>query len=215
MIHCTPPTAIAAVLVGLLCACSGGEVAYGGGGEGSPAGAPRAGEPSPSGQPVASPPAAVEPGDADSAPPGGPESWTAGRTSESRSAMGVATLREMRIARQEGFDRVVFVFDGGIPSYTAEYVDRPVRACGSGDVVDVAGDGWLRVGFTPARAHTDAGQATVTDRDRRPGLPVIRQVRAICDFEAHLDWVIGTGSPNRYRVFELADPDRVVVDVRH
>jgi hypothetical protein len=142
--------------------------------------------------------------------------WTAGRTEVNREMDGVATLLEMRAARNEGFDRVVFVFQGGrLPPYTIEYVDRPIRECGSGHVADIDGDGWLSVHFTPARAHTDEGQATVTQRNQRHQLPVIRHIRSICDFEAHLEWVIGTGSPNRYRVLELSEPARVVVDIRH
>jgi len=142
--------------------------------------------------------------------------WTAGRTEAAHEPTGVATLLEMRTARNEGFDRVVFVFQGErLPSYTVEYVDRPIRDCGSGHVVEVDGDGWLSVHFTPARAHTDQGQATVTERNQRHQLPVIRHIRSTCDFEAHLEWVIGTGSPNRYRVLELSEPARVVVDILH
>ncbi|CAN5816325.1 hypothetical protein BH23GEM6_BH23GEM6_08200 [soil metagenome] len=142
--------------------------------------------------------------------------WTAGRTEVTREPDSVATLQEIRTARNEGFDRVVFVFQGGrLPSYTVEYIDRPIRECGSGNVAEVDGDGWLSVHFTPARAHTDQGQATITQRNQRHQLPVIRHVRSICDFEAHLEWVIGTGSPNRYRVLELSEPARVVVDIRH
>jgi hypothetical protein len=141
--------------------------------------------------------------------------WTAGRTAADHQVGGVAVLEQMRIARNEGFDRVVFEFRGEIPSYVVEYIDRPVRACGSGHVVDVDGDGWLSIRFTPARAHTEEGQATVTERNQRHQLPVIRHARSTCDFEAHLEWVIGTASPNRYRVMELVDPARVVVDIRH
>lgn len=143
------------------------------------------------------------------------ESWTAGRTAVEREPVGVATLQEVRAARHDDFDRVVFVFAGGAPSYTIEYVDRPVRACGSGDTVELAGDGWLSVTFNPARAHTEAGEATITERDMRPGLPVVKQLRVTCDFEAYVTWVLGVGSPNRYRVMELHDPLRLVVDIAH
>jgi hypothetical protein len=144
-----------------------------------------------------------------------PVAWTAGRTAADHEVDGVAVLEQLRIARNEGFDRVVFEFGDQIPSYIVEYIDRPVRACGSGHVVDVDGDGWLSIRFTPARAHNEEGQATVTERNQRHQLPVIRHARSTCDFEAHLEWVIGTASPNRYRVMELTDPERVVIDIRH
>jgi hypothetical protein len=79
----------------------------------------------------------------------------------------------------------------------------------------VAGDAWLEIRFVPAQAHTDAGEPTVTDRDRQPGLPIVKQIVSTCDFEGHVTWVLGVSSPNRYRVLELAAPTRLVIDVRH
>jgi hypothetical protein len=149
-------------------------------------------------------------------PPDTTGTWTAGRSSARRDVTGVATLRDVRTARHGGFDRVVLDFgDGAIPSWEVEYVDRPVRQCGSGDAVEIAGDGWLRIHVQPARGHDDEGRATVLERRRRPDLPVLAELVATCDFEAHVEWVAGVRSPNRYRVLELAAPARLVVDIRH
>jgi len=140
--------------------------------------------------------------------------WTAGVT-EVRRGRG-ATLRAVRTARNEGWDRVVFEFAGGVvPGYHVEYVDRPVRKCGSGDEAQVAGQGWLEVRITPAQAHDEAGRVTVADRERKLALPVLRELELTCDFEADVTWVLGVASPNRYRVQELSNPARLVVDVRH
>ncbi len=128
----------------------------------------------------------------------------------------VATLREVRSARHEAYDRVVFEFAGNeMPTYYIEYIDKPVRACGSGDVVPLAGDGWLEVRFSDARAHTPEGQPTITDRTRSPNLPIVKDLRITCDFEAEVTWVAGVASPNRYRVLELKAPTRLVVDIKH
>ena len=56
---------------------------------------------------------------------------------------------------------------------------------------------------------------TVQDRNRRPNLTNLRQLVLTCDFEAQVAWVLGLGSPNPYRVMELENPARLVVDVRH
>lgn len=164
---------------------------------------------------------AVEPAPAvDAAPPAAaPETggapWTAGTSRRAPAARGVVTLTGVRQAANPGFDRVVFEFSGGArPGYHIEYVDRPVRECGSGRVVPLQGDGWLLVRLEPARMHTDAGQPTVTDRQRRPQLSVLRELRTICDFEAQVEWVLAVAAPNRYRVLELSEPTRLVVDVQ-
>jgi hypothetical protein len=216
----------AAALIALL-GCAGGD-----GGAGTREGTPAAG--TDTGALPASAPAAADPGtsgpdpappaDAPAAPgtlPGdGPVdasgTWTAAGLRADRAAAGVATLRDVRTARNDGFDRIVLDFGGDpIPSWEVEYVDRPVRQCGSGDPVPMAGDAWLRIHVQPARGHTDAGQATVTDRRRSPRLPAVRELVMTCDFEAHVEWVAGVGTPNRFRVLELRDPTRLVVDIRH
>ena len=148
--------------------------------------------------------------------PSGAFEGTAGIVEKQRPDAPVAVLREVRSASQEGFDRVVFEFEGSaLPGYHVEYVDRPVLQCGSGEPVQVAGEGWLEVRLTPAQAHTEEGEATVKERERRLSLPVLKELESTCDFEAHVTWVLGVASPNRYRVLELSNPARLIVDVRH
>lgn len=148
-------------------------------------------------------------------PPAGDARWTAGDTRVERQT-GVAMLRSVRTATHEDFDRIVLDFgEDPLPGYRIEYVDRPVRQCGSGNIVDVAGDGWLSIEAIPARAHTEEGQPTVRDRSRTPGLPNVKQLTLTCDYEAHVEWVAGVASPTRYRVLELKSPTRLVVDVLH
>jgi hypothetical protein len=141
--------------------------------------------------------------------------WTAGVVSVRREQTGVAGLASVRSARHADFDRVVIEFSGDdLPDYHVEYVDRPIRQCGSGHVVEVPGDGWLAIRLEPARAHDDEGRATLENRLVRPDLPNVVEIRLICDFEAHVDWVLGVRSPNPFRVLELHEPMRLVIDVR-
>jgi hypothetical protein len=141
---------------------------------------------------------------------------TAGSTDVERSVPGVVTLQAVRSGRHDGFDRVVFEFDGDfVPGYHIEYIDRPVRACGSGHVVELPGDAWLEIRMPTVRAHTEAGEATIQNRQRRPNLPVVKGLALTCDFEAVVTWALGVSTPNPYRVVELADPPRIALDVRH
>jgi len=142
--------------------------------------------------------------------------WTAGIVKLAGAERGVSVLTELRAARHDGFDRVVFEFSGeGRPSAHFEYVDRPVRRCGSGEPTEIAGDGWLSVTFEPAAAHTEAGAPTVAPRERQLELPLVRELELTCDFEAKVTVVLGTAAPNRYRVLELDAPPRIALDVRH
>lgn len=179
----------------------------------------RAGPSSPALEAGAGPPdggGAPAPGHATGRPAAAPPfEGTTGILEVDRDRGGPAVLTEVRAAAHEGFDRVVFELAGPAPGYRVEYVDRPVLQCGSGEAVAIAGDAWLAVRLVPAQAHDDRGKATAGERERRPGLRVVREIELTCDFEADVTWVIGVSSPNRYRVLELSDPTRIVVDVRH
>jgi len=116
------------------------------------------------------------------------------------------------------YDRVVFEFTGGgdsVPGYRVEYTTKPVQRCGSGDPVAVAGTGHLIVRFEPAQAHDEHGNLTPAERHRTAGLPAVRELTLICDFEGQVAWVLGIAALSQYRVSELTGPARLVVDVRH
>jgi hypothetical protein len=141
--------------------------------------------------------------------------WTASIIEKRKPDLHPVTLGKIRAGRHARFDRVVFEFSGGaVPGYHIEYVDRPVRACGSGDTVRVSGDRWLSVRLTPAQAHTDAGEPTIKYRERRLRFPVLKELQSTCDFEGEVEWVLGVSSPNRYRVMELSNPARLVIDIK-
>lgn len=141
---------------------------------------------------------------------------TAGIIDKKKEVKGAATLREVRTAEHGNYDRVVFEFEGAeLPGYHIEYIDKPVRACGSGKVVPLKGDGWLEIRFQPAQAHTENGEPTVKDRERAPNHKIIKELKLICDFEADVEWVLGVASPNKYLVLELENPIRLAVDIKH
>ena len=139
--------------------------------------------------------------------------WTAGLTAKPGSEM--ATLTAVRTASHDEFERIVFAFGPGpLPGFKVEYIDRPVRACGSGDVVELPGDAWLSIRLEPAQAHTDEGKPTVADRSRVLNYENLKALKLICDFEGQVEWVAAASMPQRYRTLELKAPLRLVVDVR-
>lgn len=173
--------------------------------------------------PVASASAAASPSDLDlhrerwpaTAPEAGRD-FTAGIVDHRPAPRAVALLTDVRAARHDGFDRIVFELgSGAAPGFHLEYIDRPVRKCGSGDVATIAGDAWLEVRLEPANAHTPSGAVTIAKRDQKVPLEVVSELEQTCDFEAVVTWVVGVKKPNRYRVLALNDPMRLVVDIKH
>lgn len=124
-------------------------------------------------------------------------------------------LTSVRTAKHEGYDRIVMEFKDRVPGYHLEYIDKPVRDCGEGKEIPLAGDSWLEIRMYPVDAHTQEGQPTILERQRKPNLPNLFAAKQTCDFEAVVTWVLGIGHPNPYRIMELKDPPRLVVDVKH
>ena len=145
-----------------------------------------------------------------------PHPWVSGESRGGTQGRGAVMLVNVRTARQDGFDRIVFEFDSHVPQWRAGYVDRPQYECGSGEAVRLEGDGWMQVGFEATNAHTEEGRPTAAPRHvADPAGANLREMRRICDFEAQVQYVIGVGSPNEYRAFQLSSPARLVIDIRH
>jgi len=122
------------------------------------------------------------------------------------------TLVDIRAAHHPGFDRIVFEFEGGLPStHGAKYVDQ-LLGDGSGLPVRIAGRAVLQVSFAPARAH-DAQGTTVPRRLAFP-LPNIMTAVRSGDFEAVTTYGIGLAKKTPFHVSTLQSPSRVVIDIR-
>lgn len=150
-----------------------------------------------------------------SANPAGQAEWSTSTRQAGKAGAKASILRGMRVGRNAGFDRLVLDFGNDpVPPYHVEYVDSPVRQCGSGEPVPVAGQGWLQVRLRGTQAHDDAGNATVRDRQIVATTPVLREVEIVCDFEGEVEVVMGVQTPNPYRVLVVPAPNRLIVDVR-
>jgi hypothetical protein len=132
------------------------------------------------------------------------------------AAPGTAALATIRAAHQaDGSDRVVFEFGSlGPASYSVEYVDRPVVADGSGETVTVAGDSVIRVRMTSASGAGSYSGPARLDPGETYGTQLVEEMVRAGDFEAQLTWVIGVKGRPSYSVANLAQPSRLVIDLR-
>jgi hypothetical protein len=122
-------------------------------------------------------------------------------------------LRDVRTAQEPTFDRIAFEFeDPMVPGYRVGYVDS-VYECASGKRVLVLGNSSLTVRFSPAQAHTETRIVTIKGADRRLTLPILKELKLSCDFEAEVSWVLGLSARKVFRVTELSSSARLVVDI--
>jgi hypothetical protein len=136
---------------------------------------------------------------------------------------GIVYLEDVRVAGQDGFDRVVLEFSGGPMSpYQVTYVDPPIRQDGSGDPMHVDGNAFLALRFTAASGvtfetdHPQGYEVTYDgpDRVRSSGTGLVSEVVRTGDYEATLTWVIGLRSKAPFAVTVLQNPLRLVVDIQ-
>lgn len=127
-------------------------------------------------------------------------------------------LKNVRAAAHEGYDRIVFEFDGNqVPGYAVEYRDT-ATACGSGkDLTDFIGGGEapeaiLAVNLRPANAHDQNGNVTAA-RDVPARLATIERAFSTCDFEGVVEYALALSGEKPFRVSTLQDPPRLVIDI--
>lgn len=162
---------------------------------------------------TSSPTAASTPSGTPSTQPGGGD-WTSGSVTVTHDVTipPVPLLIDVRSAAhpEQGYDRIVFDFQGALPGYTVRYVDE-VRGDPSDQPVDVPGRRFLQITFRPAQAHTDAGVPTGAARSKVFDYPMMRGYVITGDFEAVLTVAIGLDDVVGYRVGEL--PGSIYLDV--
>jgi hypothetical protein len=113
-----------------------------------------------------------------------------------------------------GFDRIVFEFKAGSAGGWVEYVDKAqVISCGPGEVVPLQGQAALKVHFDSAGQHEDYVPTSGPRQLTGPGNSIL-EAKAICDFEAVLEWGIGTSDVKPFTVRVEENPTRVAIDVR-
>jgi hypothetical protein len=144
-----------------------------------------------------------------------------GRVTTKAGQDGTALLERVTVGHHEGFDRIVFQFENHRPGYTVEYASPPLHEDGSGDVVNVDGNAFLAVRMEPASGFDlNTGEGRLVYRGPRringseTGASTVREVVRTGDFEAVLNWAAGVRERAPFRVTELDDPARLVVDVR-
>lgn len=135
---------------------------------------------------------------------------------------GTALLRAVRIGSHDGYDRIVFEFEGSSkPGYQIQWVEPPILSDGAGEPVEVAGDAFLEAVIQPASGVDLSAPELVIVYEGPDRLAassefeVIDELVRTGDFEAVLTWVAGATERVPFRVQTLTSPTRLVIDLEH
>ena len=140
--------------------------------------------------------------------------WTKSELARSSSESG--ELIKARAAKNKTYDRVVFEFKDKIPGYKIEFSKPPFYYGESDNAVKVAGKSFVRVTFSSTNAHdTETGKNILSYKKGKLGLPVVQETTVIYDFEAMVEFVIGLKQSKDFRVTQLQNPARIIIDFKH
>lgn len=134
---------------------------------------------------------------------------------KSRNTTAPSQLVGIRVGRHRTFERVVFDFRGSLPSFqSVQYVSQ-VTEDGSGRPVPVAGHAFVEAAFlVNCSPVNDPAASCPPAPGIRRGFRTLRQIVPAGFFESTASYGIGLRRRVGFRVFELSNPPRVVVDFR-
>jgi hypothetical protein len=134
------------------------------------------------------------------------------RAQSGGTAVNTPPLRSVTAVRagaHPGYDRFVMQFDGAVPTYTVQPRSSATFTSDPGGAsVTLAGAAGVQV--TLHGAASSAGMPASLEA----GLSTLKQARRVGDFEGVVTWALGVSRSTCLRVFTLANPSRLVVDVR-
>lgn len=127
-----------------------------------------------------------------------------------------AFLTAVRANAHNGYDRVVFEFDGPVPGYDAAYLGGPLKNDDTGAPIPVGGSSVFKLRMASA-ASADVGVTvretyTGPKRFKPAGTPVVAELVQVSDFEGSLTWAVGLTRPAPFKVQAMSSPSRLVVD---
>lgn len=128
----------------------------------------------------------------------------------------LAQIHDIRVGTHDGYDRLVWEFESGIPAVSVERAQPPFVADPSGLPLTVQGTSFLKIvmqggtTLTPDYTKSYAGPTDLT-----PGYPMLVELKIAGDFEGVSSWYVGMTAGACVRVFTLSAPDRLVIDLEH
>jgi hypothetical protein len=135
---------------------------------------------------------------------------------EKRGEAVHSQLVDVRVGEHDGYDRVVFEFDNGIPEYVLSGAEPPYTQDPSGLPMDVEGSAVLHLSLIGGTRWDTEYEATYDGPlSFEPSFDRLVQLVEAGDFEAVSSWYIGLSGDECVRVLALDAPDRLVIDIEH
>lgn len=134
------------------------------------------------------------------------------------ATVALANITATRIGQHDGYDRVVFEFEQGIPEVSIERAEPPFTEDASGAPLDVDGSSFLRITMRGGTAQMEDGGSSYNGATAYdPEFDTLTALVRGGDFEAQSTWYVGLTNDACVRVGVLteAGAPRLVIDLEH
>lgn len=126
------------------------------------------------------------------------------------------SLCKIRVAKNKGYDRVVFEFNGGKPNYVIQYLPSNIYSTDGGDhIIKIAGKVFMVVNIY-GMGQLDELPCELKDYPKgNLKFQTLQEIDEGVWFEGIKDLLIGVKAKKPFRVEELTNPSRLVIDFKH
>ncbi len=122
---------------------------------------------------------------------------------------------KIRVAKHKDFDRVVFEFDGGKPQYVIQYLESNIYSTDGGDSeIKIAGNVFMLISIYSIGVDDPPCKLKKYPK-KKLDFPALMQIQSAIWFEGIWDFLIGVKENTEFRVQELSNPSRLVIDFKH
>lgn len=132
------------------------------------------------------------------------------------------TSYQMRVSKNMGFDRIVFEFaEKEVPEYIVYYSKPPISIApshlenpkkpNSSEIIKVKGQAFVMIVFALGFAGKDVGNQISGEHN----LTILQDIKSVDWFENFFTFAVGLKIKQRFRVQELSNPTRLVIDFKH
>ena len=139
--------------------------------------------------------------------------WTEKKVARAKSSENTI-FRGVEVIKQKDFDRVTFKFKDDLPNWEIESVKPPILLAETGGNAKIAGKSFVRISFYPVSNEEIPKNSFFQIPPQKLKLFFIKEVQNILTVNEY-SYAVGLKTKTLYRVQELSNPARLVIDFKH
>lgn len=145
------------------------------------------------------------------------KSWTTEKVQRNPETEDTTySVCKLRVSKHKGFDRVVFEFDAGQPKYVIQYLPSDIyETDGRNSKIQIAGNVFMLVSIYNIGVDEPLPCKLKNYPKKKLDFPSLMQIQSGSWSYGIWGFLIGVKDKKPFRVQELRNPSRLVIDFKH